>query len=342
MKSQLTLLAMIMTLVILVGCSEQDTIISSHQGILQTVYIDETCVTLFAGQTIDAGTVCVDVNDNQVCITYTTIDGWELTEAHLWMGETKSDMPSTRKGNPVVGHFPNYSGDITGATTHTFYIPIDSLGGEPYICNKNFHVAAHAALRKDLGGGSYQTESAWGDGDRIVERNRGNWATAFTATFLCGGVPPNHITNEDVFAYGEGYATCFLDIPDDGGFFENWGWTNGALTPGTYNFNIYAGAGDCDASNAILVGGLAVDYDGLTGTATITYNITIDFLLLETNLYIGSSNLPTNALDLPTIWPKDYPYHHINLYGSLTDTFTVTGLSGNIYVIGHAVVCGAL
>ncbi len=336
MKTKILLFALVLALVLIVGCSEQSNIISSSQGILQTVYIEPTIVTLFAGQTIDVGDVCVDVINNELCVTYTTTDGWELTEAHLWVGEIKSHMPSTRKGNPQVGHFPHHSGDITGTTTHTFYIPIADLGGEPYVCNKTFHIAAHAALRKDLGSGNYQIETGWGDGERMVER--GNWATTFSIILLCSGVPPNHVTTDDAFGYDENYATCFLDPIIDG--FDNWGWTNGPLATGSYLLNIYAGAGGCVLLNGTLVGTLTINYDG--STATVTYNMDVAFLLIETNLYVGNDILPINTLGLQTIWPKDYPYHHTDLYGSTSDTYTITGLTGDIYVVAHAVVCGTI
>lgn len=75
--------------------------------------------TLFAGQAIDSGTVSAEVVGSNLEVLYTTTNGWELTEAHLWVGSTKADMPQTRKGSPIPGRFPYNSGDITGVTSHT-------------------------------------------------------------------------------------------------------------------------------------------------------------------------------------------------------------------------------
>lgn len=136
----------------------------------------EGCVPLLAGQTIDVGTVCVEFVDEQLRVTYTMDDGWELTEAHLWAGESLEDLPQTQKGNPIVGHFPYHSCDITPTTSYSFYVDISS-------CNQVLYVAAHAEVRMDEGDGTYLTESAWGGGTRIVEK--GNWATYFTVETEC-------------------------------------------------------------------------------------------------------------------------------------------------------------
>jgi hypothetical protein len=134
----------------------------------------EYCSTLFAGQTIDAGTVCSSVNNDNLDVTFTTTGGWELEEAHLWAGTQLSDMPQTKKGNPKIGNFPYNSGDITGATSHTFSVALLGLGFSCPGDDVTYILAAHAALRKDNGDGTFQTETGWGDGPNIVDR--GSWA----------------------------------------------------------------------------------------------------------------------------------------------------------------------
>jgi hypothetical protein len=150
------------------------------------------CQTLYAGQTIDTGWVCVEIVGDNLVVTYETTEGscWELTEAHLWVGADLADMPQTRKGNPKIGNFPHNSGDITGATTHSFSVPLEVLGFSCPADDKMYYVAAHAALRCDNGDGSYQTETGWADGSRFVER--GAWGTFFNVTLTCdcGGVNP--------------------------------------------------------------------------------------------------------------------------------------------------------
>ena len=82
------------------------------------------CVTLYAGQDIDAGTVCYEIIGDNLLVTYSTTGGWELTEAHFWSGCAADGYPSTPKGNPKIGNFPYNAGDITGATVYSFSVDL--------------------------------------------------------------------------------------------------------------------------------------------------------------------------------------------------------------------------
>jgi len=59
-----------------------------------------------------------------------------------------------------------------------------------------------------------------------------------------------------------------------------------------------------------------------------------------THLYVGTEHLPRKKNGDFTTAPGQYPYKHDPLNDVTTDTYTVTGLSGEIYVVAHAVVCG--
>ena len=299
------------------------------------------CYTLFAGQTIDAGMVCVTVNGNDLDITYTTTNGWTLSETHLWVGSNIGDMPQTRKGNPIPGQFPYVSGNITGATSYTSSVSLSSIG---FVCpgdDQNFLMAAHASVSRDNGDGTYQTETGWSDGGRITER--GNWATLSTVTLTCdcgGGGGGGGGECETAFAYGDPLATCFLDIDEDADGdpdFMRWGWTNGPLSEGSYTFDIYAGAGQCSLTKGTLVGMLTVDYFG--GSATVTYYMNGSYTMDETHLYIGNEILARDVNNFYTVAPGQYGNIH-DLTSAGSDTFTVNGLSGEVYVVAHAVVCG--
>jgi len=305
-----------------------------------------SCTTLIAGQFIDAGTVCLDDIDTDndsisdaLEVTYTTTGCWELVEAHLWIGTNLNDMPKTKQGNPIPGQFPYKSGDISGATTYTFIIPFTDLGFE---CGDTttFYAAAHASLRCPNGDGSYQTQTGWGDGPPI---GGNSWGTYFSFNIFCGNdEPPVDENCETAFAYGGSYAHCFItgldfapwNIPDN--TFNRWGWTNGPLGAGEYTFDIYAGAGQCDLSKGTLVGTLTVDYDG--STAEITYTMDSGFTMDETHLYVGSEILPRDVNNNYTVAPGQYPDQH-DLDDATTDSYTVYDLSGDIFVVAHAVVC---
>jgi len=139
-------------------------------------------------------------------------------------------------------------------------------------------------------------------------------------------------TCDTAFAYHADYATCFRDLG-----FSNWGWTNGPLGPGSYEFQLWAGAGGCDLSQGTLVGSVSVNYDG--STAVVTYNMYGDNYMTATHLYVGSNRLPRTKSGKETVSPGQYPYGHDPLNNVTTDGYTVTGLSGDIYVLAHAVVC---
>ncbi len=340
--------SIVFAFVIFVSCTDYESGGVFNSQIFETVYMD-SCFVLFAGQSLDVGTVCVTLEDDgmgsqNLVVTYVTTGGWELLETHLWIGQYLSDMPQTRKGNPKVGHFPYTSGDLSGtpATTYAFIVPIADLGGESGLCDQTWLFAAHAALGLPDGSGGYQQmESGWANGERMV--SRGNWATYFALYFDCDNPQPGGLTCDAAFAYGGTDAQCFLDIDEDGdgvGDFYRWGWSNGALGAGTYNFDIYAGAGQCELTNGTLVGDVTVVYDAVTGDVTVTYNMDSGWGLHETNLYVGCEVLPRNVNNLYTVAPSQYGNIHEELEGASTDTYTinVTCASG-IYVVAHAVVC---
>jgi len=140
------------------------------------------------------------------------------------------------------------------------------------------------------------------------------------------------VTWGTAYAYHADYAMCFLDLG-----FTKWGWTNGPLVgPGYYEFELWAGAAHCDTSNGRLVGQVTVDYDG--STAVVTYNMYEGNWMTATHLYVGNNRLPTDRKGSETVKPGQYPYKHDPLDNVTTDSYTVNDLSGDIYVVAHAVV----
>lgn len=139
---------------------------------------------------------------------------------------------------------------------------------------------------------------------------------------------------ETAYANGNNLANCFLSIP--GVNSNNWGWSNGPISAGTYNWPIYAGAGQCNTSKGTLVGTLNVVYT--PPTAKITYVMSGNVHLSTTQLYVGSEILPKKNNKWTTA-PGQFPYKHENLNGVNSDSFTINGLSGKIYIAAHSDVC---
>ncbi|MDL1979438.1 MAG: hypothetical protein LWX52_15350 [Deltaproteobacteria bacterium] len=304
---------------------------------------------LYAGQTIEAGSVTMEVVDTYLVVTYETSGDWELVEAQMWVGNDISDMPQTRQGNPKIGNFP-YNSEIENPFSHSYSIPLTLLG---FTCPSEdvaYFVAAHATVQLTDGSGNViQTETGWADGSRFVER--GMWGTFSTVTLTCNCDDPGVAGQcETAFAYSGGtneedgdITNSFLDIDEDGdgnGDFNRWGWSNGPVGHGIYTWDIYAGAGQSDITKGTLVGTLTVDYN--ESTATVTFNMTpgSGYYMDENHLYVGNEILARDVNNEFTVAPGQYPTIHDELNSATSDSYIIEGLSGDIYVVAHATVCG--
>lgn len=134
---------------------------------------------------------------------------------------------------------------------------------------------------------------------------------------------------------------CFLSDPLLSKYeFEQWGWTNGALGPEeTFisTYELWTNTDGCDITGATKVGEIKLHY--FNGSAKADITLIDGFTMSEARMYIGNDILPEAGGEY-TVDPADYPYVHAGLGGASTDTFTVNGLSGNIYIIGYVVLGG--
>ncbi len=315
---------------IFTSCSKDDLLIpkssfdNTKTSNVELTYISNgASVKLLAGQTIEAGTIDLSIVNNNLIVTYNTTNGWELKEVHLFVNENFSLLPKTNSGNPQVGLFPYKAQNLNGATTYSFTIPLSEFGGEEAVCNKSIYVAAHASLQKLLSNGSYQTETGWGEGQRITAK--GNWAMYYSFTFGCQAEEPELANCETAFAFGN---TTFIDM----GLTNNrWGWVIEAI-PGFYTTPIYAAAGNNIISNGFQAGILTYSYRG--SYLTLDFKIMGPYKLSETHVYV--SNTPPS-----TIAPGQYGNTHI-LNAATADNFRIENLNGGkVYIIAHAVVCSS-
>ncbi|MFH5834340.1 hypothetical protein ACG2F4_19195 [Halalkalibaculum sp. DA3122] len=141
-------------------------------------------------------------------------------------------------------------------------------------------------------------------------------------------------------------SKCFDEEIIPGVSFNNWGWTNGPIAPGTEEtvYDIYAGAGQCDLTKGVHVGTLTVEY--INGTFTATYEMTeispitnALYTMTETHLYVGTDPYPQNPGGNYTVAPGQYGNQQNHNFATET-TYEISGLSGNVYFIAHAVVNG--
>lgn len=278
------------------------------------------CYDLLAGQTINVGDVCFEViEENQMAVTYTTYGGWELTEAHLWVGEDQDGYPMSKKGNPKIGNFPYNSGNITGTVTHSFYVPLGSVQNYFAMDDLDAHcdqagtiyAMAHASVQLVDGGGTVvQTETGWSDGEGAVQK--GSWATrtAITLSVTCDGVDPEDpdVGQETALMFGnielndETDAVCLLADGSDAFGANRWGWQAGPLYfENTYVYPVYAAAGNNVLENGTHVGNVTIVVS--SGNVTVTPELFEGFEAEETHIYIGTEPVCSGAFG--NAWNED-------------------------------------
>lgn len=244
---------------------------------------EPTTVTLIAGQHINAGTVTVTNDATNLYVTYSTANGWSLTELHLFAGACNK-IPVNKPGNPIPGQFP-YSANPAMANTYTFTIPLANL--EDCFC-----VAAHAVVRNASGG----TETAWGQGTRFVQK--GNWAMKFNAC-----KQPCVIDEGCVY----GTATFFGDFAS--------AWPSSTVTIGGYTYT--QAEGNAIYLNTFQASSYAFGYIvliKLSGTVPPNAPIQADVAVVEAWLATLGKLSPANQQAAPTSVQSsiDALYEYIN------------------------------
>ena len=315
---------------------------------------DEICGTiseniLYAGQTINSGSINIYNTRTELCVEYQTTQPWYLIETHLHLANSEENIPQNRKGNPKIGNFDYGNNELpNGETDIKYCFNLDN--NQHFFDNQCTYIGAHAVVGSDLDGDyiADNMETAWGSGTKFVDR--GSWAT-YTQYCLqeCDPEVENNNTlstnTETAFAKHDDLSTCFLDIDEDGNGvpdFNRWGWTNGPLDPtvGTYEFNIYAGAGKCDVSKSTHVGVLYLSFDDpIDNYIHVSYNIFEEYGLKETHLYFGEEILPLDNNKF-TVAPGQYLDLHENLNYANVDNYLLPYQdNGNgIYLVAHATV----
>lgn len=284
------------------------------------------CHVMLAGQHIEAGQVCLQVEGENLLVTYEMEDGWELVEAHLWAGLDLATMPQSKAGNPKIGNFPYNSGNITGTDSHTFTVPLEVFGNATP-CDVTGLLAAHAAVRKANSDGSYQTETGWLEGTQIALK--GSWAMNSSVFFTCPADPAPEVaapirTCETAYAFGDQTFKQILDSP-------RWGWQITVPEGTEMTQPIYAAAGGNDISKGTEVGELAVSYKN--GQVSVSYMIADGFDMEQVHLYVGEN-------DLPSLAPGSYTVKSEELEDGTKFEYTISQSADSVNVVAHAVVCG--
>jgi hypothetical protein len=169
---------------------------------------------LFAGQNIDVGTVSVWNDGTNLYVTYSTTDGWEMTETHLAVANSLGGIPQTKTFNPIPGKFPYSTIHGPAVTEFTYTVPLAGLG-------TNLYIAAHAKVVSPIEG-CYET--VWQIGDVEVDDGTGhltNYCDEFNYAGFYEGVGPINPPFTNPFVVG---TTLTEDFP----------WLSLVVSPGPY------------------------------------------------------------------------------------------------------------
>ncbi|HCY74480.1 MAG TPA: hypothetical protein DHV28_01035 [Ignavibacteriales bacterium] len=119
---------------------------------------------------------------------------------------------------------------------------------------------------------------------------------------------------------------CFLSLSPISA--NNWGWTNQITGSGSWDWPIYAGAGQCDVTKGTLVGELHVSYNGTT--VTIEYDLDAGYTLSETHVWVGTTKLPIKKGIFVTA-PGQFNNNGVNP--------VQVNIAAPFYIAAHAGVC---
>ncbi|MGA1796506.1 MAG: hypothetical protein ACMUIL_11675 [bacterium] len=124
-----------------------------------------------------AGSVSADLSEdgNTLTVVFTTQEGWELLETHLYVGNNEPD-----KSAP--GRFPYKHDPVENPDTDTYEISLIESG---ISLDGSIFFAAHAAMQFTNSDGEIVEETAWAYGKKIPDRSR-NWAMYFECTSATG------------------------------------------------------------------------------------------------------------------------------------------------------------
>ena len=147
-----------------------------------------------AGQHYEAGKVYVVNNKEKLYVAYETTGEWKMNAIHLFVGACDK-LPVNKQGNLVPGQFPH---KVEFDGLQTFYyveIPLDALP-DGCVC-----VAAHAEVVKVVDGEIVQSETAFGEGEKVGK----NWFMKFEYCIaVCEDEPPMEVCYEDETAWAAG------------------------------------------------------------------------------------------------------------------------------------------
>ena len=179
MKTRLLALSALLVSTVFFSCKKESAVQNQKEEEISPSRVDlpgEGCpaktVQLTAGQTINAGSVTVTNDADFIYVTYTSTNGYLLTQTHLYVGNC-STIPVNNPGNPIPGQFP-YNSNHAYLTTFTYQVPISAIPQGACGC-----IAAHAVVVKlNFSGQVVEQQTGWGQGT-VINPNGTSWGMKF-------------------------------------------------------------------------------------------------------------------------------------------------------------------
>lgn len=266
--------------------------------------------TLYAGQTIASGTLEVSNDADSIYVTYTTTNGWELTETQLYVGDL-AGLPATKNGNPKVGNFPYKTNHTTGTTSMSYAVAIDD-NIDCYV------VAAHASVQLVQGGVVVQTETAWSEGTNLT--TRGSWATYSTYCLMdCCEIAT---VSYDLYG-GQTILVGSIDVTnDDNNVYITYNTTGGWTLAETH---LYVGdlAGLPTNGANTPIPGQFPNAGTHSGATSYTYTIPLanlnDCFIIAAHASVEFGNSTSGTTQQETAWSIGTPFPNTNRWGWYSD-----------------------
>ncbi len=299
---------------------------------------DPKTVELWAGQTIDAGSVTIYNDETNLYITVYSELGYQTADEQIkiWVGMDYSTIPGGGTSRPPAGQFPyKYTIDpIEPVFTVVILLDDIQLVNE---CDDEIFVLVHADVMADDGNGGSTGETAWG-GEIPGPGSAWWYYTNYTIQCCGGGGGGGFDISETAFAKGGWVFASKTKANPEGLPSLNltkmrWGWAINITEDGETYYDIWAGAGLNDTGKGTLVGELVVNKTG--DDVNIFYNLNPDFEMQEVHIYAGDL-APT------TIAPGQYGHtvYFDPMQVTYDSDFIIEDLDGDgIWIIAHAVVC---
>ena len=308
--------------------------------------------------TISANASATDVKcygSSTGAIDLTVSDG-TAPYTYLWSnGATTEDLTNIPSGT--------YSVTVTDANKCIAHVeditvlqPLTGVSATSVVTNISVYGAADGAIDVTPTGGTAPYTFEWNTGatsEDLSGLEPGAYSVVITDANGCNFMlneilveQPDEEKPKGEVAFArktyEPMVFCFSDLDmDKNGMpdFTDLGWTNGPIPLENYTskYDLFIGIKDCGANNAINVGEMQIAASS-DGTALVTIKMKEGYTLNETRLYIGNDMLPKDADGAFTTDPTFYTYKHENLDKVSTDTYAISGLSDNIYVVAYSLV----